>query len=548
MIAFREWVSVNIRRRLLHGAVLLIGILVLVEVLSVIYLKQQRINQFHIFTDIIASAIRDRDQSQMQKAALLVLKGLDGKWVALNSKNKNLIWIYPDSIKPDIRWSNQILASSIYTVDGELQLLISVPIFPYKTLFISLIICSITFVATLSWSIMGVIRRLSRELNVEISKLLSDKDEIFIDELNVARREVVRLRVLDKMKAEDEKRRSETEAMEQMASHVAHDMRSPLSVVKAYVESANANSNIEYKAAAQRSVEKLLGMARDLLDYAKANRVESDLRSIKKYIDENVISEIGTVACEKGVCIKCDSIVDKNARLDWNKIGRVLINLVNNSIEAINHERGLIVLSAIDIDNELKITVQDNGIGIPVSDIREIYNRFFSKGKKHGTGLGLSYCKQVVEAHGGTIDVESEVGKGTTFTIRIPNCVVSETEARAYCNEPQLKIEGRKFVLIDDNADVRIRWRRIVEEGGGTVIGEADSPEKACGDGLDVSAADIAIVDYNFEGSEKTGLDVIAHLKTRGLEEIHMCTGFAHDEAIRQAALAVGADSVIQKG
>ncbi|MFH1830521.1 MAG: hybrid sensor histidine kinase/response regulator, partial [Pseudomonadota bacterium] len=222
---------------------------------------------------------------------------------------------------------------------------------------------------------------------------------------------------------------------------------------------------------------------------------------------------------------------------------------------------------------DLVISVVDNGKGISSEDLSHVFDSFFTKGKKGGTGLGLAYCKQVVEAHGGSIDVESEVGKGTMFTIRMPGCVIECSpllckegpgevdqayptqpspykgeEAKRYRNDPEIKCDGKRFILIDDDADIRLRWRMIVRDNGGTVIGEADSYEGMTSNGgLNYEEADVAIVDYNYEGSAKTGIDVISYLRTKGIKEIHMCTGHAHDDDIRAAALSAGAHSVIAK-
>ncbi|MFA5186487.1 MAG: hybrid sensor histidine kinase/response regulator [Patescibacteria group bacterium] len=344
-------------------------------------------------------------------------------------------------------------------------------------------------------------------------------------------------------------RNAELVAIGQISSQIAHDMRSPISVIKSYIIAATRSCCVEqeYSNAASRSVDKLNRMADDLLDYAKAKKIMREVVNFKCVCDESVLPEVSGMIKARSINLNVDVSKDLFVSLDGYKMGRVLINMINNSIRALESVGENITVVARGCGNNLIVTIKDDGYGIERDSIKRVFDSFFSTDRKKGTGLGLAYCKQVVEAHGGTIEVESEVGKGTTFTIRIPNCVVSEAEARACRNEPQIKINGRRFILIDDDADIRMRWRRVVEEGGGTVVGEADSPEKACGDGLDISAADVAIVDYSFEGSEKTGLNVIAHLKTRGLEEIHMCTGFAHDETIRQAALAAGADSVVQK-
>jgi signal transduction histidine kinase len=101
------------------------------------------------------------------------------------------------------------------------------------------------------------------------------------------------------------------------------------------------------------------------------------------------------------------------------------VNLVKNSIQAMNNSGGEVSLSARATQSkDLIIEVIDNGQGMNPEDVPHIFDSFYTKGKKSGTGLGLAYCKQVVDAHGGTIDVESQLGRGTTFVIKMPDCVV----------------------------------------------------------------------------------------------------------------------------
>jgi len=110
---------------------------------------------------------------------------------------------------------------------------------------------------------------------------------------------------------------------------------------------------------------------------------------------------------------------------DRNYLEQVLINLLDNAVKY-GREGGKITISALKKDEEwIQISVQDDGIGIPKQDLPRIFERFYrvDKGRSQeigGTGLGLSIVKHIVQAHGGRIWAESQVGKGSTFNFTLP--------------------------------------------------------------------------------------------------------------------------------
>lgn len=103
---------------------------------------------------------------------------------------------------------------------------------------------------------------------------------------------------------------------------------------------------------------------------------------------------------------------------DKIKLEEVILNLLRNAKEAIDNT-GMIKLSANRSDKTLIIQVQDDGCGIPLEQINTIFDPFVTY-KPNGTGLGLAISKKIIEAHNGTIDVESEIGKGSSFTLQFP--------------------------------------------------------------------------------------------------------------------------------
>ncbi|TLN07187.1 hypothetical protein FDZ74_12730, partial [bacterium] len=111
---------------------------------------------------------------------------------------------------------------------------------------------------------------------------------------------------------------------------------------------------------------------------------------------------------------------------DENKIKQVVINLLNNAIKY-NHTGGEVNISAWGNDQIVSFSVQDTGVGIPESDLPHVFEKFFRahniQESYPGTGLGLSICNRIVEIHGGTISVQSQLKAGSTFTVELPVCV-----------------------------------------------------------------------------------------------------------------------------
>jgi signal transduction histidine kinase len=108
---------------------------------------------------------------------------------------------------------------------------------------------------------------------------------------------------------------------------------------------------------------------------------------------------------------------------DRDKIKQVLLNLISNAIKY-NRPNGSVILQGDFTEDEISITVQDTGLGIPDDSIPHLFQKFYRvrehEGKVAGTGLGLSICKQIVQGHAGRIEVKSKMGVGTSFNIFLP--------------------------------------------------------------------------------------------------------------------------------
>jgi two-component system NtrC family sensor kinase len=105
--------------------------------------------------------------------------------------------------------------------------------------------------------------------------------------------------------------------------------------------------------------------------------------------------------------------------VDARLMQQVLINVVTNSLQAMP-DGGRLIMKTMPTDNHVVIRITDTGVGIPEEDLTRIFDPFFTTKGGKGTGLGLYVAYGIIKKHGGVIEVESEVGKGSTFTIKLP--------------------------------------------------------------------------------------------------------------------------------
>jgi two-component system phosphate regulon sensor histidine kinase PhoR len=212
--------------------------------------------------------------------------------------------------------------------------------------------------------------------------------------------------------------------------NVSHELRTPLTAIKGYlemVEDALTGENQRYLKIIQGHTDRLIRIVEDLLLLSELEEQGFLLECAPVDISlllENVSKIFGQRLKECGLCLR----VEVEPRLpafrgDVFKLEQMFINLIDNAIKYT--EKGTISVRARRDDTHLTIEIEDSGIGIPTEHLPRIFERFYvvdkSRSRKAGgTGLGLSIVKHIVLLHNGSIDVQSECGVGTRFSVHLP--------------------------------------------------------------------------------------------------------------------------------
>lgn len=229
--------------------------------------------------------------------------------------------------------------------------------------------------------------------------------------------ELQKLRVIELKKTQLESERL-------IFNQVAHDIRSPLSVLNLIAPTLGLAST-EKSELIMQSVERINNIAEDLLNKGKvSNRLGKGFEIVG--LLEKILREKKSLSGDK-VVFK----LIHNSNRPTVKIGieeenflRIISNILNNSIEALVNQQGKILLEVSLLENGLILVIEDNGIGIPKEIQKEIGKKGFSYGKDSsinaGSGLGVFYCKEVVEKAGGTVTLMSNSGRGTRVEISLP--------------------------------------------------------------------------------------------------------------------------------
>ncbi len=229
---------------------------------------------------------------------------------------------------------------------------------------------------------------------------------------------LLRMRALQKMLRESEK----LAALGEMVDGIAHEIRNPLTTIGGIARRLYERETDEvcrnYSQTIIRAVERMEMMLQRIDEYKNVLVSKFEETDINELIKE-VVQEGKTMTGEKHIEFSTRLMPEPpTLYLDRANMKRALLNLVENSIEAIE-DKGRITIETLPSEEQvLLITVSDTGAGIKEEDLRTIFNPFKTS-KMSGAGLGLTITYRVIQDHGGDIDVESEVGKGTTFTIKL---------------------------------------------------------------------------------------------------------------------------------
>jgi signal transduction histidine kinase len=228
------------------------------------------------------------------------------------------------------------------------------------------------------------------------------------------------------MKAEREKLVEEerSKTLEKLIDEVAHEIRNPLTSIggftrRIYERLPEGDPNKNYMKIVIGDVERLENMIKQIVRLKITSISSTELSNINDVILE-ALKSFEKELRDKSIEVKTE-LVDNPPTIfiDREKMTLATANLIKNSIEAMQRTPKLLKIISNMSDENIEILISDTGKGIPKDKIKYIFDPFFTS-KIYGPGLGLTFTQRVIQEHGGTISVESELEKGTTFTIRLP--------------------------------------------------------------------------------------------------------------------------------
>jgi len=213
-------------------------------------------------------------------------------------------------------------------------------------------------------------------------------------------------------------------SIDELSSTIAHEIRNPVAAAKSLVqqmgEDPTSIENVEYAKVALGELDRVERRISHLLKYAKEEDYSFALANLATVVD-SALGQMRAKLDAASVKVARNYIAGPTVRADAEKLRQVFANLLDNAIDALGSvaEERRIDLFVENGDRRATVRVRDNGCGIAADKVERIFNPFFTT-KEHGTGLGMAISKKIVEAHGGSIDVASEVGRGTEFRIVLP--------------------------------------------------------------------------------------------------------------------------------
>lgn len=303
---------------------------------------------------------------------------------------------------------------------------------------------------------------------------------------------------------------SASRAKGKFLSDMSHEIRTPMNVILGYASIAQNNMDNRDQDKVKDCLEKikeagnhLIGIINDVLEVSRIEQGKINIENEKSDIYELMtdfynLVEIQAAVKKQKMTIDLEGITDKYVYMDWTRISQVLINLINNAIKYTPVGGHIDVIVKEDCNNNIGdnihnyiIIVKDNGRGIDEKDMPSLFD-LYTRGaydndiSVEGTGLGLSISKHIIELMNGTIDVDSKLGEGTTFTVKLPLQYVVRTQDDKNVTDNgkdnniiknDQSLSDIKVMVVDDNQYNREIACELLRENGAHIIECASGSE-----------------------------------------------------------------------
>jgi len=330
-----------------------------------------------------------------------------------------------------------------------------------------------------------------------------------------------------------ERARAAEKSRSMFFSIVSHDIRTPLNAILGYSEllQFGAVDQVERDEALKSiraSGTTLLQLVNDVLDLAKIDSGKMMFRREPvqlAQLTDDVLASFRMVASEKGIELVNRTGGVPTVLLDGHRLRQILFNLIGNAVKFT--ERGSVTVAASYADTTLEVAVSDTGCGIAPDMLTRILDPFVqvqdpshAADRAGGTGLGLSICRSLVNAMGGEFVVESELGKGATFRVRMQSVEKSETTAKPVAAGPKVDVKPKKVpkhvLVIDDSPVNRSVLTAFLKKAGVPLVDLAGDGVKALAK-LDSALKDGHPHDFIFSDfwmPNMNGLELIEKLRS----------------------------------
>jgi PAS domain S-box-containing protein len=345
-----------------------------------------------------------------------------------------------------------------------------------------------------------------------------------------------------------------TQAKGEFLANMSHEIRTPMNAIIGMAHLAMktdlTDKQFDYVKKIDSSAKSLLGIINDILDFSKIEAGKLDMESVDFHLEDtldNISTLVGIKTQDKGLelLFKTDPSVPTALVGDPLRLGQILTNLSNNAVKFTDTGEIVILTELVKKDKAqvtLKFSVQDTGIGMTPEQAAKLFQPFSQADssttrKFGGTGLGLTISKRLAEMMGGEIWVESEQGRGSTFSFTANFSLGKEKAKKQY--KPASELRGLKALVVDDSATSRDILQEMLESFTFQVTVAASGPEGITE--LENAGEDkpfeLVVMDWKMPGMD--GIEASKRIKEHeGLSKIPaivLVTAYGREEIMQQA-------------